>query len=95
MPVVFAHTSLVLQLVVTQLSGRHHVKELYERYKYCVVQIAVKSVEGDLASGTGFHIGDGYIVTARHVVENNIIESIVGNRCAPEDVTIKRFFLSF
>ena len=68
------------------------MKELYERYKYCVVQITVKTVEGDLANGTGFHIGDGYIVTARHVIENNTIESIVGNRYAPEDVTIKRFF---
>lgn len=68
------------------------MKELYERYKYCVVQITIKTVVGDLANGTGFHIGDGYIVTARHVVENNTLESIVGNRYAPKDVTIKRIF---
>jgi S1-C subfamily serine protease len=72
-----------------------NVKELYERYKYCVVQIIVKTVEGDLANGTGFHIGDGYIVTARHVIENNTIESIVGNRYSPEGVTIKRIFYPY
>ncbi len=37
------------------------MKELYERYKRCVVQITVRTQVGDLTTGTGFHIGDGYI----------------------------------
>ncbi len=66
------------------------MKELYKRYKCCTVQITVKTVQGDLANGTGFHIGDGYIVTARHVVENSTIESIMSNSSVPQDVAIKR-----
>jgi S1-C subfamily serine protease len=54
------------------------MKELYERYKCCVVQITVRTQVGDLTTGTGFHIGDGYIVTASHVVEEHIIESVAG-----------------
>ena len=43
------------------------MKELYERYNCCVVQITLRTQVADRAIGTGFHIGDGYIVTARHV----------------------------
>ena len=69
------------------------MKELYERYKCCVVQITVRSQVGDLATGTGFHIGDGYIVTARHVVENHSIESVAGTYTS-RNVTIKNIFYS-
>ncbi len=31
---------------------------------------------GDERTGSGFHIGDGYIVTAAHVVENHLIKEI-------------------
>ena len=68
------------------------MKELYEKYKSCIVQIIVKNRAGEPASGTGFHIGDGYIVTARHVVENHIIESITENRYASQHVTTKKIF---
>ena len=67
------------------------MKELYERYKCCVVQITVRTQVGDLATGTGFHIGDGYIVTARHVVERHSIESVAGSNSS-RDVTIKNIF---
>jgi len=67
------------------------MKELYERYKCCVVQITVRAQVGDLTTGTGFHIGDGYIVTARHVVEDHIIESVAGTY-SPRNVTIKNIF---
>ena len=67
------------------------MKELYERYKCCVVQITVRTQVGDLATGTGFHIGDGYIVTARHVVEDYSIESVAGTYSS-QNVTIKNIF---
>ena len=38
--------------------------------------LAVKTPTGDLSSGCGFHIGKGYYVTARHVVQDNAIEEI-------------------
>lgn len=73
------------------------MKELYERYKCCVVQITVRTQVGDLTTGTGFHIGDGYIVTARHVVEDHVIESVAGTYLS-QNVTIKnksRWLASF
>src|SRR5205085_10488897 len=68
------------------------MKELYEKYKCCVVQITVRTQVGDLVTGAGFHIGDGYIVTARHVVEDHIIESVVGGTYSSRNVTIKNIF---
>jgi hypothetical protein len=38
--------------------------------------LVVRTPEGDLANGACFHIGDGYFVTARHVVDGNAIEEI-------------------
>jgi len=67
------------------------MKELYERYKCCVVQITVRTQVGDLTTGTGFHIGDGYIVTARHVVEDHVIEAVAGTYSS-QNVTIKNIF---
>src|SRR6266568_5669297 len=42
--------------------------DLYLKYKPCIVRITVFTNAGDLHTGTGFHIGDGLIVTARHVM---------------------------
>ena len=67
------------------------MKELYERYKRCIVQIIVRTQVGELTRGTGFHIGDGYIVTARHVVEYHSIESVTGTYSS-RNVTIKNIF---
>lgn len=67
------------------------MKELYEKYKSCVIQIAVRNQVGNLAIGTGFHIGDGYIVTARHIVEDHSIESVSGTYSS-RNVTIKNIF---
>ncbi len=52
-------------MVVSGLSPR----ELYEKYAPCVVAITSRDRLGNVSIGTGFHLGDGYVATARHVVE--------------------------
>ena len=52
------------------------LQKYYTEYKYSIVRITVKNESGDLCSGTGFHIGEGYIVTAKHIIENKLIEII-------------------
>jgi S1-C subfamily serine protease len=65
------------------------LKQLYEDYKYCVVHIAVRNAStGGVANGSGFHIGDGLIVTARHVIEGRAIESVRGGY--HKDLAVKR-----
>lgn len=56
--------------VVTEL------RDMFITYGPCVLQIAVRDAEGGDHSGTCFHIGDGYLVTARHVVDGTRILSI-------------------
>lgn len=56
--------------------GRHQLS-FYQLYSPCLVSIESVSREGNTGIGAAFHIGDGYLVTARHVVENRIITSIV------------------
>lgn len=53
--------------------------QVYQNFKHCVVRITVELASGDLSSGTGFHIGDGHIVTARHVTEEHTIKEVVGH----------------
>ena len=45
------------------------MKLFLDRYKHCVVHIVTETATGDLGSATGFHVGDGIIVTARHVLQ--------------------------
>ncbi|MBN8538467.1 MAG: trypsin-like peptidase domain-containing protein [Deltaproteobacteria bacterium] len=52
-----------------KLDGHATLPDLFGQYKKTIVPINVEKPNGDLDCGTGFHIGDGYIVTARHVVE--------------------------
>jgi len=53
---------------------------LYEQHKHSVVRITVRNFLGDLETGTGFHIGDGLIATARHVVEGENDKGHLGSR---------------
>lgn len=59
----------------------------------CIVRITVGLPSGDLSTGTGFHIGNGYLVTARHLVdESNTIHEVVGDRGFTE-IAVRRIIL--
>jgi hypothetical protein len=63
--------------------------DLYLKYKPCVVRITVITDKGDRHTGTGFHIGDGLIVTARHVMQETVRKpDIVGEVDVQVDMTI-------
>jgi len=51
---------------------------LYQKYKQCMVQIRSEKQNGQHVVGAGFHIGDGYVVTARHVVDQGAAVSLLG-----------------
>lgn len=48
------------------------LRDLYLKYRPCIVRIGVTNAAGGLHTGTGFHIGDGLIVTARHVMRETV-----------------------
>ena len=50
---------------------------LYQSYKYSMVRITSKTDVGDLVTGATFHIGDGWLATAAHVVTKGEIEEVV------------------
>jgi len=58
------------------------LRHLYLKYEPYIVRITV-TPKGGLSTGTGFHIGDGLIVAARHVVQETVRKpDIVGDsRC--------------
>lgn len=65
---------------------------LYQTYKRTLVRITAEDGAGDLSTGTGFHIGDGWIVTARHVVENLKIHEIAAEQGADKIVVKRQIF---
>lgn len=62
---------------------------LYQSYKYSMVRITVRTELGDLSNGSAFHIGDGWLVTAAHVVNEGKIEEIVSEYCS-QDLEIEK-----
>lgn len=62
---------------------------LYQSYKYSMVRITVRTELGDLSNGSAFHIGDGWLVTAAHVVNGGKIEEIVSEYCS-QDLEIEK-----
>lgn len=55
---------------------------LYQSYKVAMVRITVRTPLGDLSTGSAFHIGDGWLVTAAHVLQGGAIEEIVSEESA-------------
>lgn len=45
-----------------------------------MVRITVRTSDGDLSTGSAFHIGDGWLATAAHVLRGGEIEEVVGHR---------------
>ncbi len=55
------------------------LQAFYTEYKFSISRITVKDDSGDLHNGTCFHIGEGFLVTARHVIEKKELIEIVGH----------------
>lgn len=54
-----------------------------------MVRITIRTELGDLSNGSAFHIGDGWLVTAAHVVNGGEIEEIVSEYCS-QDLEIEK-----
>ena len=70
----------------------NNFSHLYQRYKYSMVRITIRTELGDLSNGSAFHIGDGWLATAAHVVKGYAIEEIVSEYCGHKLVIEKRIF---
>lgn len=53
------------------------LRQTFRKYSRQVVGIEVQDQAGNLGIGTAFHIGDGFLITAAHVLENQEIVSII------------------
>lgn len=53
------------------------MRDIYLKAKGAIAYVVVETREGDESIGTAFHIGDGYLITAKHVLEGNRIKEIV------------------
>ncbi len=62
----------------------------YHKYHPCIVAITSEDHQGNPHIGTGFHIGDGLIATARHVVEGTRVIKVDGK--FNKDVSVKNIF---
>jgi len=59
--------------------GKAHPRHIFEDYERCVLCICVELPSGDKAAGTGFHVGGGWVVTAKHVLDGNKLDRVVGS----------------
>lgn len=51
------------------------MQQIYHKYRRSIAYVTVQTEEGNESIGTAFHIGQGYFITAKHVVfKNTIIE---------------------
>jgi S1-C subfamily serine protease len=56
------------------------LRDAYTDHAPAMVRITITSQDGNLATGSGFHIGNGVIATARHVLDRGQIHEIVSER---------------
>ena len=52
------------------------VRAMFEAYASAMVYIEVQDAAGKIDVGSGFHVGEGVFVTARHVVESQSVQEI-------------------
>lgn len=57
------------------------LREAYADYAPSMVRITITTPEGDLATGSGFHIGNGLVATARHVLDRGQVTEIISEQC--------------
>ncbi|QKV93898.1 trypsin-like peptidase domain-containing protein [Streptomyces sp. NA02950] len=50
--------------------------DFFSRFAPCLVCVESRGIDGELGVGTAFHIGDGCLVTARHVIEGRELVSL-------------------
>jgi hypothetical protein len=50
---------------------------LYQSHKRALVRITVQTKSGELTTGTAFHIGEGWLVTAANVPKSGVIQDVV------------------
>ena len=66
-------------------------RTLFYKHASAMCYIEIETAEGDRSIGSAFHIGEGVFVTARHVVENKIIEIKITE---PIPVSSREYFKS-
>lgn len=54
--------------------GGRELRHLFEDYNECIVLITGRNADGDEVAGSGFHVGRGWIATARHVADVRQLE---------------------
>lgn len=55
---------------------RFWARTQFAAYRGCVAYVETRDTAGNVGIGTGFHVGEGVFVTARHVVENRTITEV-------------------
>lgn len=76
---------------VRQPTTTHTVNQLFFKLRPAILAIETLDAKGDYGIGTGFHVGDGYVITARHVVEGMRRLKLVSryaNRGAIHDIVL-------
>ncbi|QJB55922.1 serine protease [Pseudodesulfovibrio sp. zrk46] len=53
---------------------------MFESYKVTLVRVTIELPNGDLSTGSAFHIGDGWLATAAHVVNSGELVEVVSER---------------
>lgn len=65
---------------------------LYRQFLPTMVRIVVEKENGDFDMGAGFHIGDGFIATAKHVVHGHKTVTLTGEWYGGKQISIKNFY---
>jgi hypothetical protein len=67
----------------------NNFNHLYQSFKVAMVRVTVKTPLGDLSTGSAFHIGDGWLVSAAHVLQGGEIHEVVSEQ-SRDPLNVKR-----